>query len=98
MSNTERQGQAIWPYESPFPEDSVNHAMWAIADAFNEATSDVSILFDAVWTKDLTLVDPEWREAQATQLDRERTQLNLLLTNAATILRHLTMEGVSDDN
>ena len=83
-----------WGEDSGFPEGHPSQQVWEITDAFNETASDVSIVLDAAWTKDLTLVDADWREAQATQLDRERERLNLLLMNAATIVRHLTMDEV----
>ncbi len=83
----------IWGEDSGFPEDHPSQQVWEIADVFAETVGDVSILLDAVWTKDLTLVNADWREAQAIQLDRERERLDLLLTNAATILRQMTMEA-----
>lgn len=88
--------RSIWGEDSGFPEDHPSQQVWEIADAFAETVGDVSILLDAVWTKDLTLVHVDWREAQATQLDRERERLDLLLTNAATILRQLTEKETRD--
>jgi hypothetical protein len=81
-----------WFGESGFPEDHPSQLVADISNEFGESTSDTHILLDALWTKDLTLVSPEWRESMAVQLDREAAQIALLLGNAAQIARTLTFK------
>lgn len=60
-----------------------------IQEALEDTVSDLYILLDALWSKDLTLVNAEWREQQAAMLDREAAQVALLLRNASQIVRTL---------
>jgi hypothetical protein len=82
-----------WCGESGFPEGHPSQLIADISNEFGESTSDTHILLDALWTKDLTLVSPEWRESMAVQLDREVARIAILLGNAAQIVRTLKFEG-----
>ncbi len=88
---------AAWFGETGFDTDHPSQRIADISSAFGEAISDALILLDALWSKDLTLVNEEWRMSMATQLDREAAQIANLLRNASHIVRTLTFEDVGEN-
>lgn len=82
-------GEGAWFGETGFAPGHPSQLMADIAQAFEEVTSDVSIVLDAAWTKDLSLVNEEWRELQARNLEQEAERIALLLRNACIVLRTL---------
>lgn len=85
--------QTTWFGETEFDANHPSQLIADIAQAYEETTSDVSILLDALWSKDLNLVDAEWREVQARNLEAEAERIALLLRNAARIVRTLTFNS-----
>jgi hypothetical protein len=83
---------AAWFGETGFPSDHPSQRIADISSAFDEATSDALILLDGLWSKDLTLVNEEWRESMAVQLDQEAARIAVLLGNASQIVRELCIE------
>jgi hypothetical protein len=80
------RAEAIWAWDSRFSEGHPSHTVWEIADAFNEATNDLSVVLDGLLVVDLEVAHPEWIAAQIRTLESEATFIKSLLDNAVTVL------------
>lgn len=88
---------AAWFGETGFDQDHPSQRIADISSAFSEATSDTLILLDALWSKDLTLTNEQWRMGMAAHLDQEAAQIALLLRRASQIVRTLTFEEIGEN-